>query len=139
MKSELRGNVEMKTPILVGISAVMLFGAVTAYAEQHDKLPVSSAANNTPKSIACAQERRESLGQCSYRIKRDEKGKTTVMVIFANGFKRGLMFEDGKFLKAIVTMSGVGTDIDWSLKDGTHIIRVDGQRYEVPDTLIAGN
>ena len=46
---------------------------------------------------------------------------------------------DGRFLKASVTMSGVGTDTDWSLKDGTHIIRVDGQRYEVPDILIAGD
>ena len=60
-------------------------------------------------------------------------------VVFANGFKRGLFFVDGKFWKASVTMSGVGTDTDWSLKDGMHIIRVDGQRYEVPDTLITGD
>lgn len=129
----------MKTPILVGICAVVLLGAAEASAEQQGKSPGSSVDNITPKSIACAQERGESLGQCSYRVKRDEKGKTTVTVVFANGFKRGLFFKDGKFLKASVTMSGVGTDTDWRLEDGTHMIQVDGQRYEVPNTLITGD
>lgn len=122
----------MKTPIFVGMWAAVLLGAAKSWAEQ----PVDDI---TPMYIACAQERGEQLGQCSYRITRDETGKTTVTVVFANGFKRGLFFEDGKFLKASVTMSGVGTDTDWSLEDGTHIIRVDGQRYEVPDILIADN
>jgi len=129
----------MKTPILVGMRAAILLCAAEASAEQQDKSTGLPLDENTPKSIACAQERGETLGQCSYRVKRDETGKTTVTVIFANGFKRGLFFEDGKFLKASVTMSGVGTDTDWSLKAGTHMIRVDGQRYEVPDSLIAGN
>ena len=127
----------MKTPILVSMWAAVLLCASEAFAEQQNKSPGLSADKNTPKSIACAQERRETLGQCSYRVNRDETGKTTVTVIFANGFTRGLFFEDGKFLKASVTMSGVGTDTDWSLKAGTHMIRVDGQRYEVPDSLIA--
>ena len=109
----------MNTPILVGICAAILLGTAEASAEQQGKSPKSSADNNTPKSIACAQERGAPLGQCS--------------------FKRALFFMDRKFLKASVTMSGVGTDTDWSLKDETHIIRVDGQRYEVPNILIAGN
>ncbi len=129
----------MKTPILVGISAVLLLGAAEAYAELQDKSIGSSAENIRPNSIACAQERGEVQSQCSYRIKRDEKGTTTVTVVFANGFKRKLFFKDGMFLKASVTMSGVGTDTNWSLKDGTHMIRVDDQRYEVPDTLVAAN
>ena len=129
----------MKTPTLLGICVAIFLGPAEASAEQQDTLLGPLADNNLPKSIACAQERGEAFGQCSYRIKQDEKGKITVTVMFANGFKRGLFFKDGKFLKASVTMSGVGTDIDWSLKDGTHIVRVDGQRYEVPDTLITGN
>ena len=129
----------MIMPILVGICTVILLGAAEASAEQQGKSPRSSAGNDTPKSIACAQERGAPLGQCSYRIKRDENGKTKMTVVFANGFKRGLFFMDEKFLKASATMSGVGTDTDWSLKDGTHFIRVDGQRYEVPNALIADN
>ena len=129
----------MKTPIWMGICFAILFGAAQASAEQHGTSPGSSQGNTAPNSIACAQERGAALGQCSYRIKRDEAGKTTVTVVFANGFKRGLFFEGGKFVKASVTMSGVGTDTDWSLKDGTYMIRVDGQRYEVPGSLIAGH
>ena len=129
----------MNAPILAGTCAVILLGATQAFAEQHGKLPRSSADGNTLKSIACAQELGTPLEECSYLIKRDEKGKTTVTVVFANGFKRGLFFVDGQFLKASVTMSGVGTDTDWSLRDGTHIIRVDRQRYEVPSTLIVDN
>ena len=129
----------MNTPILVGIFAALSLGAAEASVDQQVISPSSSADNNTPTSISCAQERGAPLVKCSYRIKRDENGQTTVTVVFANGFKRGLFFMDGRFLKASVTMSGVGTDTDWSLKDGTHIIRVDGQRYEVPDILIAGD
>ena len=33
-------------------------------------------------------------------------------------------------------MSGVGTDTEWSVVDGTYRIRVDGQRYNVPVSLI---
>ena len=97
------------------------------------------ADDNAPESIACAQESGEPLGQCTYSIKRDEEGKTTLTAAFTNGFKRKLYFKDGKFLKASTTMSGTGTDTDWSLKDGIHSIRVDDQRFEVPDTLLAAD
>jgi hypothetical protein len=129
----------MKTPVLVGMWVSILLATAESSAEQHNKSPGPSAEKNIPRSIACAQERGESLGQCSYRVNRDEIDKTTVTVVFENGFKRSLFFQDGKFEKASVTMSGVGTDTEWSLEDGTHMIRVDGQRYEVPDSLIADN
>ena len=129
----------MKTLLLVSICAAILLGATEASSGQRDESPEPSADITKPKWIACAQERGESLGRCTYRIERDQKGKITMTAIFPNGFKRKLFFEGGKFLKANMTMSGVGTSFDWSLDDGTHMIRVDGQRYEVPDTLIAGN
>lgn len=129
----------MKTQILAHIFAVLLFGATAGSAEQQDKSVGALADTDAPKSIACTQARGEALGKCSYHITRDEKGKTTVAVVFANGFKRGLFFEDGKFLKASATMSGVGTDTDWTLLNGIHMLRVEGQHYEIPDILIAGN
>ncbi|MEX0340921.1 MAG: hypothetical protein AB3N11_18005 [Arenibacterium sp.] len=119
----------MNAPILLGICAVILFGAAEASAEEKSQ---------SPHSIACSQQPGAPLDQCSYHVERDETGKTTVTVVFANSFKRKLYFMDGKFLKANVTMSGVGKDTDWSLKDGIHMIRVERQRYEVPDILIAG-
>ncbi len=147
----------MKTQILIGLGAAFLFGAAETRAKdvsttpetvkensdaptkQQDKSSGPSTDRKMPKSIACAQETGEVLGQCTYRIERDEKGKTTITVAFANGFKRRLFFKDGTFLKANTTMSGTGTDTDWNLKDGTHEIRVDDQRYEVPDILIEEN
>ena len=129
----------MKPPIPIGPCIALLLGAAEVSAAQQDGSPEPSTDDITPRSIACAQERGESLGRCTYRIEPGEKGRITLTVIFANGFKRKLFFENGEFLKASVTMSGVGTDTDWSLEDGTHRVRVDGQRYEVPDTLIAGD
>ena len=117
----------MNKPIFLGTCAVILFATLGASADQK---------GNSPETIACSQDTDTPLDQCSYQIKRDENGKTTVTVVFANSFKRKLYFEDGKFLKANVTMSGVGTDTDWSLEGGTHLIRVERQRYEVPSTLI---
>lgn len=58
-------------------------------------------------------------------------------MIFTNGFERRLFFRDGKFLKASVTMSGVGTNTEWHLESGMYMIEVDGQRYEVPESLIS--
>ncbi|WP_424984401.1 hypothetical protein [Microbulbifer sp. S227A] len=123
----------MKAPILTGLGMVLLLGAATGPVAQQNE------PSGAPSSIACAQERGEPIGQCSYDVERDEAGNSTVTAIFANGFKRKLFFRDGKFLKASVTMSGVGTDTDWTLADGIHVILVDGQRYDVPDILITGN
>ena len=33
-------------------------------------------------------------------------------------------------------MSGVGTDTEWRRESGLHVIRVDDQRYELPDALV---
>jgi len=36
-------------------------------------------------------------------------------------------------------MSGVGTDTEWHLSDGIYFIRVDDQRFELPEALVFGN
>ena len=125
----------MKRPLLAGFCAVLLLGATDIRVEaEAEKSP-----RDAPVSIACAQEQGEALGTCTYRVKQNKNGKTTVTVRFPNGFKRKLFFRDGKFLKGSATMSGVGTDTDWTLKDGAHTIRVDDQRYEIPDALVAAS
>jgi hypothetical protein len=129
----------MTTRVLIGIWTAALMVAAQASAEQGTEGSQTSADEHMPATIGCAQERGEALGQCSYQIKSDEIGTTTVTVIFASGFKRRLFFSEGKFVKASVTMSGVGTDVDWSLKDAIHKIRVEDQRYEVPESLITSD
>ncbi|NNF92456.1 MAG: hypothetical protein HKM96_13790, partial [Boseongicola sp.] len=61
-----------------------------------------------------------------------------VVVTFPNGFARTLTFDGGDFVRGNATMSGVGTDTDWRLSDGTYFVRVDDQRYELPAALVFG-
>lgn len=86
--------------------------------------------------LPCAQEQGQALGLCSAEVARGEGGDATIVVTFPNGFKRKLYFVHGEFVSASATMSGVGRDTEWSLQNGLHLIRVDDQRYEVPDALV---
>lgn len=108
-----------------------------AKAESSGEPKATAKQSKNTRVVACSQEQGEALGECAVRIERDKNDKFTVTVTFANGFKRRLFFKDGKFLKASATMSGAGADTDWALQDGTHLIRVDDQRYEVPEALFA--
>ena len=86
--------------------------------------------------IACAQITGQAMGVCAARVVRGPDGRASVRVAFANGFSRVLHFDGGAFVRASSTMSGVGTDTDWTLEDGTHRVRVEGQRYELPHDLV---
>jgi len=100
---------------------------------------IGSQKNASKKTevIACAQEKGEALGECSFKVKQGKEGKVTFTAIFSNGFKRKLFFQDSKFLKASMTMSGTGRDTDWKLTGDMHKIRVDDQRYDIPAALVA--
>ncbi len=89
--------------------------------------------------IPCAQERGQALGICGAAVARSGGGDATVVATFPNGFARRLYFVHGEFVSASATMSGVGTDTDWRLENGVHVIRVDDQRYELPDALVFGD
>lgn len=89
--------------------------------------------------IACAQNPGQAMGRCSVAIARGGGGDATVIATFANRFARRLSFANGAFIGADATMSGVGRDIAWRLEDGVHIIRVDDQRYALPNALVFGD
>ena len=82
--------------------------------------------------VLCAQTRHQILGECEAIAVQREDVTVSVVVTFSNGFKRTLFFEGYAFVRADPTMSGVGTDTDWRIKDGRYLIRVDDQRYELP-------
>ena len=88
--------------------------------------------------IQCAQEVGQALGACRADVARGEGGAAAVVVTFPNGFARTLTFEAGAFLRGNATMSGVGTDMEWHLAGGIYRIRVDDQRFEIPETLVVG-
>ncbi|MGR3465795.1 hypothetical protein [Limimaricola sp.] len=89
-------------------------------------------------TIACAQDEGRPMGRCAAGVARGAGGDAVVVATFPNGFRRVLFFENGMFLRGDATMSGVGTDTAWRLEDGMHVIRVDDQRFDVPDALITG-
>lgn len=89
--------------------------------------------------VACAQVRDQQMEECSAGAARSDGGDATVVVRFSNGFSRTLYFTHGAFISANATMSGVGTDTDWRVEEGLHILRVDDQRFELPDTLVFGD
>ena len=89
--------------------------------------------------VACAQEVGQALGACTAVVARSGNWAAAVVVTFPNGFARTLMFDDGDFVRGNATMSGVGTDTDWHLTEGIYRIRVDDQRFELPETLVFGN
>ncbi|MGF1446410.1 MAG: hypothetical protein ACFBRM_09445 [Pikeienuella sp.] len=88
--------------------------------------------------IRCAMDRGQPWARCRAEIARAGGGDATVVATFPNGFKRRLYYVDRSFIRADVTMSGTGRDFDWLLVGGTHRVRVDDQRFELPDTLIFG-
>ncbi|WP_420332208.1 hypothetical protein [Roseibium sp.] len=89
--------------------------------------------------IPCAQEQGQALGKCNAAAARGVGGDATVVVTFQNGFARKLYFVHGEFVKASATMSGVGTDMDWRLESEVHLVRVDDQRFELPDRFVFGD
>jgi len=88
--------------------------------------------------VRCAQERGQAPGECEAAVARDTDGKASVVVTFPNGFSRTLFFARGEFVSASATMSGSGTDTDQRIEDELHLVRVDDQRYELPDVFVFG-
>ncbi|WP_152449282.1 hypothetical protein [Roseivivax sp. THAF40] len=88
--------------------------------------------------IDCVQRDGLPMGRCIARVARAPGGEATIVITFENSFTRTLFFEDSAFLRANTTMSGVGTDTDWRIEEGLHNIRVDDQRFVLPDVLIFG-
>ena len=89
-------------------------------------------------TVPCAQIRGQELGECSAGVARGPDGEATVVVTFSNGFSRQLYFAGDAFVRANATMSGVGTDISERREAGVRYLRVDDQRFELPDGLIFG-
>lgn len=86
--------------------------------------------------VACAQEIGQKLEACAAVVARVGSSEAAVVVTFPNGFARTLLFEDGVFVRGNPTMSGAGTDTAWRGSHGMHFVRVDDQRFELPEALV---
>lgn len=89
-------------------------------------------------TLSCAQVRGQPMDRCTFGVARGTGGDATVVVTFSNGFKRTLFFAHGAFISGNATMSGTGFDTDWRTEGDRHVIRVDDQRYVLPNAAIFG-
>ncbi|UWR21169.1 hypothetical protein [Sulfitobacter sp. S190] len=87
--------------------------------------------------IGCAQEQGQPMGRCEAQAALAGDA-TAVKVTFDNGFARTLLFSNKAFLRGDATMSGTGKDTDWHIAQGFYFVRVDDQRFEIPETLVTG-
>lgn len=94
---------------------------------------------DTEGKAVCAQNRGETMGQCTIAVARSGGGDASIVATFSNGFSRTLYFVHGEFISANPTMSGTGKDTDWRTENEMHFIRVEDQRYELPDALLFGD
>jgi len=104
-------------------------------AEQSAKSRARRSDFDADVTITCAQAPSDAMEDCPAQIAFVDT-EAALVATFQSGFKRTLYFEDGAFLRGNATMSGVGTDIEWTLVDGLHSIRVDDQRFEVPADIL---
>jgi len=126
-----------RTLICLFLSAIILPGIVAG-----DTISAAKRAKagsfDAMGEVACAQEVGQKMETCAAAVARVGSSEAAVIVTFPNGFARTLMFEDGFFIRGNPTMSGAGTDTDWRISDGMHFVRVDDQRFELPEALVFG-
>jgi hypothetical protein len=121
---------------LAAIAVALLPGSARADAAEASRR-AKSGAFDAEAEVGCAQSLGQALGRCHAGVARVDSA-AAVRVRFGNGFARVLVFEAGAFRRGDATMSGSGTDTDWTLFDGQYRIRVDDQRYVLPAPLVTG-
>ncbi|MBS0122963.1 hypothetical protein [Thetidibacter halocola] len=128
----------MRTDVLATLVILALVAPAIAASDAMTATQRAKArAFDATGEVGCAQEVGQSLGTCRAAVARAD-GSAAVVVTFANGFSRTLIFSDRAFLRGNATMSGVGTDTEWHLSDGIYHVRVDDQRFELSEALVFG-
>ena len=136
-QTEGKGEPMQKLLTFVLVGTVIMLGIATAGIMTATKRAKAGAFDMTGK-VACAQEVGQVMDTCAAAVARASDSAAAVVVTFPNGFARTLIFDDGVFVRGNPTMSGVGTDMEWHLSDSMYFVRVDDQRFELPEALVFG-
>lgn len=89
-------------------------------------------------SIACGRTATEPTLSCGFGVARARGGDATVVATFPDGFRRTLFFTRGEFMSADASEAGGGFDTEARRDGDDTVIRVDEERYVVPDAVIFG-
>ena len=88
--------------------------------------------------MPCAKGAGAPMGQCVMGVARDGGGSATVVVRRGDGLERALFFRDGAFFSTDSSQAGGGFDTSATHDNGLFQIRIDDERYEIPDAVVFG-
>lgn len=88
--------------------------------------------------VPCAKESSVPTGPCPLGVVRSASGSAVVVVRRHDGMERVLYFENGAFTGADTSQVGGGFDTSFSREADLSLIRIDDERYEIPDAFIFG-
>ena len=127
-----------RAAVRAAASAICALVSAPAIADEDHLRRARAGEFDAEATIACAQERGDAPGPCAAGVARGAGGDAAVVVTLPSGVRRTLRFESGAFVRADPTMSGTGTDVDRIRRGDEHVIRVEDQRFVLPDALILG-
>ncbi|WP_158540165.1 SH3 domain-containing protein [Rhodosalinus halophilus] len=88
--------------------------------------------------ITCTQAASAPARDCAFGVARDGGGSATLVVIRPDGMRRALFFENGAFVSTDASQAGGGFDTEATRAGDTTIVRIDDERYEIPDAALYG-
>jgi hypothetical protein len=119
-------------------------GSVAGWAEAQYLEPAGSALRagqeifDATGMIPCAKGAGAPMTQCSFGVAREGNGTATVVVAIAASLTRVLFFQDGAFLSTDASEAAGGFDTSVTREADLNFLRIDDERYEIPDALIFG-
>ena len=87
--------------------------------------------------IPCSMGSGQPTGSCDFGVTREGNGSGMVTVTKPDGRTRAIFFEKGKATGCDASQADPG-EFHASQQGDLHIVRIGGERYEIPDAVISG-
>ena len=121
-----------------------LDGSVSGWAERQT-LEASDSALRAGQGVfdatgivPCAKGIGAPTAQCAFGVARDGGGNATVAVFRRDGLTRALFFVGGELLGADTSEADGGHEVSSTREGDLLLIRVNDERYEIPDAIVRG-
>jgi hypothetical protein len=109
-----------------------------AVGENDSPLRAGRGAFDATGEVPCAQAAGQPTRACAFGVARAGGGDATLVVTRPDGSMRALFFVRGEFLGADASEAGGGFDAAATREADLFLIRVDAERYDVPDAVVFG-
>lgn len=88
--------------------------------------------------LPCAKGIGAPMTRCTFGVARDGGGNATVVVDRSDGLTRALFFANGALLGADTSEADGGHEVSVAREGDLFLIRVNDERYEIPDAVVRG-